>query len=318
MALNGISLEQLVEILKQQGFRVGRDSEGDKKKVILDERHFRHLEKLSGGAGGWSEWLFNLIVVLGQVAPEVVRAVELVVDGSSMFSHADSLRDKIGEEVYGKYRGELFSVVCGITGGEANGIVRGVVSGSGNFGYCGFAALHLLAQRYNPKTPARLLQCVSNVISPPQVKNIKDLPRALQEWEALTAKLSRDFSEVLSENVRIAVLVGMLPKDFQELVFQWGSLGKDLGFAEVRDKVLTIATHRAQMAQPVPMDIGAMEGDYNMEEFGGYECVEDWSGEIMAMGTGGNVKCLRCGGWGHYARECATPIDDAPDADGLP
>ena len=47
-----------------------------------------------------------------------------------------------------------------------------------------------------------------------------------------------------------------------------GFFGKDLGFVEVRDKVLAIATHRAQMAQPVPMDIGAVEGAHSMEEFG--------------------------------------------------
>ena len=307
--IGNLSLQELIDALKAQGFKVERDGDGNRKGAILDERYFRRADMFSGDVGKWSEWLFNLLVCLGQASIAAEKAVERVVDGKQTFVNSQQIRDLLvelgfGDGFYEKFSGELFSVVCGITSGEANGVVRGVVAKG--FGYCGFAALSQLAHRYNPKTPARLLQCVLGAISPAPVKNVRDLPRAIQDWETLLAKLSRDFSENLSPRIKVAVFVGMLPKEFQEMVWQLGSGGEEMEYEAVKDKIMAVATHRAQMAQPTPMDIGAVEGSRVLEEF------EVWphenGTEIMSMGKGGSGRCLRCGGWGHFARECGTPI----------
>ena len=53
--------------------------------------------------------------------------------------------------------------------------------------------------------------------------------------------------------IKVALLTGMLPADFQEYVFQWSD-GK-VQFKEVKEKVLTLAMNRASLGRPMPMEI---------------------------------------------------------------
>ena len=84
----------------------------------------------------------------------------------------------------------------------------------------GFAALGMLAKRYNPKTPSRILHALTQVLSPPTVKDVRQAPRMVEEWEAAKGKLKVEFGEELSEVVQIAILTGMLPSDLQDKVFE--------------------------------------------------------------------------------------------------
>ena len=86
---------------------------------------------------------------------------------------------KLDVEIEGKYGSELFGILCSLTSGEANVVVRSVLSKG--VGYCGFAALHALNSRFNPKTPARVLHYLGQVISPMPVKDVRMLPKALEE-----------------------------------------------------------------------------------------------------------------------------------------
>ncbi len=226
----------------------------------------------------------------------------------------EQANNKVTVELAEKYRAELFGVLCALTSGEANVIVRSVV-GKG-FLYDGFVALQFLNVRFNPKTPARLLQCLSAVISPGVIKDVRNLAKAVEEWETKTNKLKCEFDEQLSESLRVAVLLSMLPRDFQDMVFQMGSVsGTKLEYHVIRDKVLSVAGHRVQMSQPTPMDTGALDwwgresGEGGESEEGCGACGEE--GAVMALGKGGQggSQCHRCGGFGHFGRECGTPVE---------
>ncbi len=96
-----------------------------------------------------------------------------------------------------KYGAEMFSILCELTGGEANSVVRGV--NNKGMGHCGFCAFYALNHRFNPKTPARTLQFLHLVVNPPKVKT--------------------EFGEHLSENMSTAIFTSMIPSDLQEMVF---------------------------------------------------------------------------------------------------
>ncbi len=61
----------------------------------------------------------------------------------------------------------------------------------------------------------------------------------------------------LSAGVQIAALVGMLPKDFQDIRFarnQSGSMDRNF-LSEIKDKVVGIAIQKIQMHVPTTMDV---------------------------------------------------------------
>ena len=318
-----LDVEKILQMLKGKGYVIKHSSEagsGSGKRGILEEKFFRRMEGFEGKEGKWQEWIFNLLVCVGQVEAECVLAMEEMLKETLSLTTLNETKDKVGEERFGKYSSELFGVLCSLTSGEANVIVRSVV-GKG-FGFCGFSALSFLNNRYNPKTPARLLQCLTEVISPGVVKDIRNLPKTVENWEARKNRLKLEFKEDLSDNLAVAILVSMIPRDFQDMVFQMGGVGDKLKYQEVRDKILSVAGHRAQLSQPTPMDISAMDWNGKGPSCHGEGCEEMW-GEVQypwgeggegtydidAMGKGGNAQCHRCGGFGHFARECGTPAD---------
>ena len=91
----------------------------------------------------------------------------------------------------------------------------------------------------------------------------------------------------------------MLPPDFQDCVFQWTD--QDQGYEALKDKIVALAMNRTSLTRVRPMEVdriaAAAEGGSSAvdesEEDEGELCV-DYVGEA----------CHRCGGWGHYAREC--------------
>ena len=290
--LSDADLTRIVQALEARGFTVQR-RDASATKVLLEEKYFRRIDKYGGEVGKWQEWLFNLCVAVSGVSPECVVVMEDVVKKAGLIKDITAIT--VDATIKDKFGSELFGVLCSLTAGEANVVVRSVVQKG--VGYCGFAALCLLSQRFNPKTPARILQYLTTVLNPTPVKDVRLLERAVEEWELKQGKLKVEFGEEFSDNVKVAILTAMIPRDLQDMVFQLGHAGKELRYSAVRDKVMSIASHRSQMATPTPMDIGQVEEHeepYHWEEF-----------EVDAVGKTG--ACHRCGGRGHFARDCPTP-----------
>ena len=80
-----------------------------------------------------------------------------------------------------------------------------------------FLALAMLQARYDANTAASLLQCVMEVVSPPTIKNHQGIAKGITEWEVRLDGLKMEHDESLSVPIKIVVLVGMLPEDYQDM-----------------------------------------------------------------------------------------------------
>ena len=76
MDLSGVStVDELVARLRAAGWNLKKDEQSEKK-VVLEEKYFRRMEKYGGEEGKWQEWVFNLLVQVGQVSGEVWKAMD--------------------------------------------------------------------------------------------------------------------------------------------------------------------------------------------------------------------------------------------------
>ena len=107
----------------------------------------------------------------------------------------------------------------------------------------------------------------------------------VEEWEKRCATVRAEYGEGLSEGVKVVVLLSMLPKELQDIVFQMGKGEEELSYREVREKVVAVAGNRVKL-RTLKGEKGINEIDFDWGGYGGEE-EEDWSGgSIDAMGKG--------------------------------
>ena len=63
--------------------------------------------------------------------------------------------------------------------------------------------------RFSPKTLARALQFFTQVVNPPMIKNVRDLPVAIEAWENKRSVCLQENSGELSPKTKTAVLISM-------------------------------------------------------------------------------------------------------------
>jgi hypothetical protein len=266
----------------------------------LDERHFRRVDKFSGDPIKWREWAFQFKTAVGAVNNKTRELLEEIQKFPKDPNWEDIFQETT-EEDKKKMSAELYNLIVTLVAGEALTVVRGVAGD-------GWEAWHKLLVRFDPKTPARALRMMMSVMQPRRVKDVRELQSALMEWEVKVNQLDAEHNIELDEKIKLALLTSMMPNEFQDYVFQWSDGKAD--FKEIKDKIMALALNRASMSKPTPMEVDQVRKDWADD----YRQTDEWleSGsqadekdevEVDYVGE----KCLRCGGMGHYARECPTP-----------
>ena len=134
--------------------------------ISLEEQQFRLLEKFESSTEAYQGWMFNLITQVAGVSGEVGKAMEDILRDTDRDVTEIKVDNPLGTEMVEKYSGELFRVLCGLTKGEANAIVRGAATTGAGGRRNGFLALKLLGKRFNPKTPGKLFRALMEVQTP--------------------------------------------------------------------------------------------------------------------------------------------------------
>ena len=264
----------------------------------LDERHFRRVDKFGGGTG-WKEFSFQIRTAAGAAHSKVREGMDEIVKAGKDPTY-DVIFDDWSDEDVLRVGSEFYAVLSSLTTGEAMTVVRGVASGNG------WEAWSRLVNRFDPRTPAKALMAMMNVMQPRKVKDVRELPSAIEEWEVRVKNLKVEHDIELDENIKIALLTSFLPTDLQDFVFQWTD-GKQK-FGDMKDRILTLAVNRASLGRPAPMEVDKVQATHWHEDHC-YEEEHDWTEEAEAEVEIDYVgeSCMRCGGMGHYARECPTP-----------
>ena len=124
------------------------------------------------------------------------------------------------------------------------------------------------------------------------ISKVEDVLAGIIRWEGMVAVLARDHKEVLSEKLRIALLIGILPNSLQERIME--HLDRLITYNDVHAKVVSLVQASPKYMAGDAMDCSGL--DYNDDQY-----------EDMDIDALSRDHCNRCGGVGHYARECPSP-----------
>jgi len=124
---------------------------------MVDEEYFRRFDSFDGDRVEFRGWMFDFALCIGQIdkgLPDQIRM--LMASDKSRDDKWDPKDDgDLDQELYRKFSGELYGVLCTLTTGEPKNLVRGTVEGG--FGQDGYKALVILNKRYDTRNGATLL-----------------------------------------------------------------------------------------------------------------------------------------------------------------
>ena len=199
-------------------------------KVILEDKYFNRVKPFSGDSRKKDEidyrtLIFDLIVAIGKIDGELGKELKTLL-GKSIRDDWDPREDPdVDMGTHERYSEELFSVLVGLTEGDAKGIVRSLVDRG--LPQDGYRALIELNRRYDYKTAASLLHAFMAVVNPDKIQRVEDVQKRLAIWEGSIAKLKSRYGEDVSGKIKMAIFVGMLPKELQDLVLQNSAMTSD-------------------------------------------------------------------------------------------
>ena len=124
----------------------GSKGEGKGDRVKLEEKYFRRMDLFEGDRSKFRNWIFDLTVAVGLVDRHLSEALTNMMS-QVRDEHWDPGLELIPRDteksrsMHDKYAGELYGVLCSITGGEAKNLVRGIRDDQGQTKMDGFRAL---------------------------------------------------------------------------------------------------------------------------------------------------------------------------------
>jgi hypothetical protein len=248
------------------------------------------LVQFDGKVSSWDEWSFSFKRHVKQMSGTAYTAMSQTEIQDQPVLEVDNTEEQQ------RLSADLYDLLCQMISGEALSVVRSVVDCEG------FRAWQVLAKKYQPKTIATHVQLMCEIASAKKIVFMKDVEVAVNHWEEKVRKLASRWNEKLSDSMKMALFVNMMPSSIQYFIFT--HITKDMTYGEMKERVLAMVTNKvATMSGPAPMDTSGV--DTNPQEQGGDEQPDEddhWGWGVQGL----NNQCNRCGGEGHWARECPS------------
>ena len=260
-----------------------------KERGRLISKHIKP-DGFSGDMTKWDDWSFKLKRSINTMNRDVCRLMTIWESREEEINEAENTSREFRQR-----SAELYDILCERCDGEALMIVRQVGDMEG------IKAWQKLFHRYNPRTMARGLRMLSEVVNPQKAKSLTEVETLVSKWEDKVKRLEAQFQETVSDKMRMAIFTNMMPVAIQDYIYTHAD--KETQYVQLREKVQAMVSNKVSInTGPVPMDIGDIkkhEDHHHDDQYDDY-CAEDY--EIDWVGE----QCRNCGGYGHYARECPT------------
>ena len=163
----------------------------------INEKYYKRLESFTGEQA-WRDWSFQFKSATTTANDAAYPLIETAEKEEKGIDNALSLTEEERSLSSG-----IFNIL--IIKGEPLQMLH-------TSGFSGFEAWRKLSKRYSPTTPMRGMQLMMAASNPGKVKGLEEVAIHIDRWEAKVLALSRDFNELLSETMRAAILISMLPQ----------------------------------------------------------------------------------------------------------
>ncbi len=101
--------------------------DGNKRRVIWDEKYFPRIDRSGGDTAKFRGWKFELLVSIGQVDEELGNDLKLILT-KGHDDNCDPTKDAdISLKLHDKCASELYGFIVSLTNGKAKTLVRGVL-----------------------------------------------------------------------------------------------------------------------------------------------------------------------------------------------
>ena len=211
-------MEQLTQSGGGQFVVQGNQQSERKGRVTLDGKYFRRVTAFKGDFAKFRGWLFDLNVAIGQIDKELAGELERLMKTIEQDKWKPEEDRFLNRDLYSKYKSELYGILCSTTQREPKNIVRSIVDAHSD--QDGFRALLALNHRYDQRTTATLLQASLDVVGPPALKSVNDVLSGVPKWEGEIASLFNRHREELSDQMKLAIFINMMPEEYQDVGMQ--------------------------------------------------------------------------------------------------
>ena len=160
---------------------LGRQASPQEPRQTFDVRNFHHTKVFDGPAEKWGHWSFSFKRIFITMCLGTAVTMEKIEKETALVD--EDVDHEIATDKGRKASAELFNLLCTLTEGEALSIV---IATEDRRGFLAWQRLHL---KYNPKTMARALKLVSQVVNPPKIFDLRDVDMELAKWEDKVKKL---------------------------------------------------------------------------------------------------------------------------------